>query len=147
MNQHFTEADLLETYYTQPGASLPVMMHLSECDVCAARYERLERKLRNLAASSCDDHKPEFFWARQRSMIMRRLPSHQGSGGLGRLAAAAMLAFVISATFTRPIVDQQPQRPPARPVMLPQDPWESETLDDYQPLVEWESWVEDGGQS
>jgi hypothetical protein len=145
MNQHFSEADLLETYYTQPGDSLPVMLHLAECEPCAARYERLERKLRGLAA--CETEKPEFFWARQRALIMRRLPSQQTSNGLGRLAAAAMLAFVISATFTRPIADQQPLRPPVRPVTIPQDPWESDTLEDYQPLVEWESWVEDGGQS
>lgn len=144
MNQHYSETDLLETYYTQPGDSLPVMMHLAECVECEARYERLERKLRGLSA--CETEKPEFFWARQRALILRRLPQ-QSSSGWGRLAAAAMLAFVISATFTRPIADRAPQRPPVTPVSLPQDPWESETLDDYQPLVEWETWVEDGGRS
>ena len=145
MNQHYSEADLLETYYLQPGDSLPQMMHLADCADWAARYERLDRKMRNLAA--CDTEKPEFFWARQRALIMRRLPSQQSASGWGRLAAAAMLAFVISATFTRPIGDHAPQRPPVTPAVVPQDPWESDTLDDYQPLVEWESWVEDGGKS
>lgn len=144
---HFTEADLLETYYMQPGESLPVMMHLADCDLCAARYDRLERKLRGLAESSCDTPKPEFFWARQRATIMRKLPAQQSANGWGRLAAAAMLALVISGSFTRPISDQQPKRPAVKPVTVPQDPWESDTLDDYQPLVEWETWVEDGGQS
>ena len=46
MSKHFSEAELLETYYTQPGESMPVMMHLASCSDCAARYERLERKLR-----------------------------------------------------------------------------------------------------
>ena len=142
--KHYSEADLLETYYLQPGDSLPQMMHLADCAECAARYERLERKLRGLAA--CETEKPEFFWARQRALIMRNLPSQQSAAASwGRLAAAAMLALVISATFTRPIGDHVPQRPPVTPVTVPQDPWESDTLDEYQPLVEWESWVEDGG--
>ena len=51
MTKHYSEADLLETYYMQPGQSLPVMMHLAECNDCAARYERLEHKLRE--AASC----------------------------------------------------------------------------------------------
>ena len=46
MMKHFSEADLLETYYTEPGQSMPVMMHLAECKECAARYARLDRKLR-----------------------------------------------------------------------------------------------------
>src|SRR6266487_4432284 len=50
MKTHFSEADLLETYYLQPGESMPVMMHLAVCDECAAKYERLERKLREAAA-------------------------------------------------------------------------------------------------
>ena len=44
--KHYSEADLLETYYTQPGESMPVMMHLAGCHDCAARYQRLAQKLR-----------------------------------------------------------------------------------------------------
>src|SRR6185295_4942814 len=68
MKTHYTEADLLETYYTQPGESMPVMMHLAQCSECAARYERLERKLRD--AASCDVERPDTFWSRQRHLIM-----------------------------------------------------------------------------
>lgn len=42
---HFTEADLLETYYTAPGESLPVMMHLADCESCAATYDKLQKKM------------------------------------------------------------------------------------------------------
>ena len=70
-NNHYSEADLLETYYMQPGASMPVMMHLADCSDCAARYERLEKKVRGLSACAHDD-KPETFWARQRLMISSR---------------------------------------------------------------------------
>ena len=86
MSQHYTEADLLETYYTQPGASMPVMMHLADCEACAARYERLETKLRSLA--SCATEKPETFWARQRISIMRRVEGRRRTPVM-RYAAAA----------------------------------------------------------
>jgi predicted anti-sigma-YlaC factor YlaD len=64
--KHYTEADLLETYYTEPGQSLPVMMHLAECTDCAARYERLDQKIRALGAC---EHAPRSFWARGRDAI------------------------------------------------------------------------------
>lgn len=48
--KHFSEADLLGTWYTAPGESLPVMMHLADCPDCAARYERLEKKMHALVA-------------------------------------------------------------------------------------------------
>ena len=54
-DEHYSEADLLETYYMQPGASMPVMMHLAGCADCAARYERLEKKVRGLAACAHDE--------------------------------------------------------------------------------------------
>ena len=71
MKDHYTEADLLETYYMQPGASMPVMMHLANCAECAARYDRLDRKLREAAA--CHSAKDEGFWAMQRSAVMARV--------------------------------------------------------------------------
>ena len=42
--RHFSEADLLETWYTPAGSSLAVMMHVADCGECAARYARLESK-------------------------------------------------------------------------------------------------------
>ena len=59
MKTHYSEADLLETYYTAPGQSMPVMMHLAGCTECAARYERLDRKLREAAA--CHTERPDTF--------------------------------------------------------------------------------------
>ena len=56
MKEHYTEADLLETYYAEPGASMPVMIHLAGCDGCAAKYERLDRKMREAAV--CHPQKP-----------------------------------------------------------------------------------------
>src|SRR5260370_4888580 len=97
--KHFNEAELLETYYTQPGQSMPVMMHLADCSECAARYERLERKLREAAV--CNTEKPATFWTRQRLQIMRRIDapnSHAISARRPlRVAAAAILSFFLGA--------------------------------------------------
>jgi predicted anti-sigma-YlaC factor YlaD len=160
MNQHYSEADLLETYYMQPGESMPVMMHLAGCSECAARYERLERKLRSLAA--CEHDKPETFWARQRLSIMRKVAQQPQSSSFARrsrFAAAAMLTIVLGGYAAwRTQIDSVPvsQHPgktanmaaAATPAATEEStsasdsPWQSESLDDYQSMVAWESWVE-----
>lgn len=159
MKQHYSEADLLETYYTQPGDSMPVMMHLADCSECAARYERLERKLRGVAA--CHDEKPETFWARQRISIMRKVgaqPTRRPR--VAGIAAAAALTLVLGGLVTWKAVDESSSRPvvETRPTTVtaslddsktrrledsaPADPWQSEELKDFQSMVAWESWVD-----
>src|SRR5260370_30710535 len=95
MTKHYSEADLLETYYMQPGQSMPVMMHLAECSDCAARYERLEHKLRE--AASCHTDQPETFWSRQRRTIMRSIGVRRDRSAIAvrtwRALAAPILAF------------------------------------------------------
>jgi predicted anti-sigma-YlaC factor YlaD len=153
--KHYSEADLLETYYTQPGESLPVMMHLAECTDCAAKYDRLERKLREAAACSTDTQ-PETFWQRQRFSIMRRVRNEQQLNvRTGRYAAAAMLAFLLGGAVVyetlKParatqVVTVPPTQTSAAAVVneepsVPRDPWQSEELKDFHQVVEWESWV------
>jgi predicted anti-sigma-YlaC factor YlaD len=164
MKPHFTEADLLETYYTKPGESLPVMMHLADCADCAGRYERLESKMRGLR--SCHrDEKPETFWARQRISVMRKIDQQRERRAtmarISRVAAAAMLVLVLGGLLTWKRVDE-----PASPRVVETtaattledsktrslddstaDPWQSEELKDYSSMVNWESWVENGDHS
>lgn len=160
--KHFSEADLLETYYLQPGQSMPVMMHLASCAECAARYERLERKLREAAV--CSTERPETFWTRQRLAIARRVsgarPEH-GSRSF-RIAAAAALAFLLGGAVVYETVLPQLDRASATvsapasatvttsvgkasapaPALDPSsDPWQSEELRDFHAVVQWESWV------
>jgi predicted anti-sigma-YlaC factor YlaD len=163
MKQHFSEADLLETYYTQPGESMPVMMHLARCSECAARYERLERKLRE--AASCETEKPDTFWGRQRHLITHRIDEQRRSARSVartlRLAAAIALAFFLGGAVVYKSVEPQLQ-PPAKaatnahaaapvPAAQPQrsddlllshDAWQSDELKDFHAVVEWEQWVE-----
>lgn len=160
MKQHFSEADLLETYYTQPGESMPVMMHLADCADCAARYERLDRKVRSLTA--CDhDSKPETFWARQRILVMRKIDAQRertsSVSRISRIAAAAALVLVLGGGVVTLREGSEAQRltgsqstqsavQPSEPVSLeayePASPWQSEELNEFQSVVAWESWVE-----
>ncbi|MGN6186062.1 MAG: hypothetical protein ACTHQM_20720 [Thermoanaerobaculia bacterium] len=168
---HYSEADLLETYYTQPGESMPVMMHLGDCDECAARYERVERKVRGLAACEHDEQ-PETFWARQRMTIMRRIAKEQPSrtsaiARVTRVAAAAVLALILGGLVTwnqrndvqAPVagtataIKTATNAPAPEAVITKQssedstDPWQSDELKDFGTMVEWESWVDNGDQS
>ena len=162
---HYTEADLLETYYTQPGESMPVMMHLASCPECAARYEKLERKLHDVA--SCSTEKPATFWSRQRLSVMKTIGSTRaGSAGNirpARLAAAAALTFFLGGAVVykslEPKFTPQAQPQKERVVVVQQeldddattkDPWQSEELEDFHSVVQWETWVDaknQGGKS
>jgi predicted anti-sigma-YlaC factor YlaD len=158
MKTHYSEADLLETYYMQPGESMPVMMHLASCEVCAARYDALERKLRE--AASCNTEKHETFWTRQRMSIQRRIADGRERAAsrmqMTRIAAAAVLAFFLGGIFTYRTIDTPhsttptttahavaPQPPAATDdeLQVPHDPWQNEELSDFHSVVEWESWV------
>lgn len=155
--KHFSEAELLETYYTQPGQSMPVMMHLASCSDCAARYERLERKLRSLA-SCAHDEKPQTFWTRQRMLILRRIEARKEHAGRAvrswRVAAAAMLAFFLGGmvvyksvepALNAPVQVVVPATPQPRTSETPDvvhDAWQSDELKDYHGMVQWESWVD-----
>ena len=69
MTRHYTEADLLETYYMQPGEASEIIAHVNGCAECQERYRRLAQKLRETAA--CPAEKPATFWTRQRMLITR----------------------------------------------------------------------------
>ena len=161
MKPHFSEADLLETYYTQPGESMPVMMHLAKCSECAERYQRLDRKMRETAA--CHIEKPDTFWSRQRMSIQRRIAGQRAQKAsiarTLRIAAALALAFFLGGAVVyksvepelKPVEIRQPSaaiRQPKEDLLL-HDAWQSDELKDFHSVVQWESWVDtkDGGQS
>ena len=151
MTKHYSEADLLETYYMQPDEASDIIAHVNDCGECQDRYRRLAQKLRETAA--CPSEKPATFWTRQRMMITRsiegaRRPSNATVRG-GRIAAAAMLAFVLGGAVVYKTIPQQ-RKPPvvvvaATPaadddLQVPRDPWQSDELKDFGTVVAWESW-------
>lgn len=166
--KHYSEAELLETYYLQPGESMPVMLHLADCSDCAARYERLERKLRE--AASCETAKHDTFWTRQRMSIQRRIGERRSlfasAGRITRVAAAAVLSFAIGGAVMYKAVSPALEPPitethaalhapsnvrtagpaAAQPAesAIEHDAWQSEELREFHSVVQWESWMADG---
>lgn len=152
--EHYSEADLLETYYTQPGQSMPVMMHLADCADCAARYERLEKKMAGLRSCHREEEKNETFWRQQRASVMRKVAERRASPSVLRVAAAAILAFILGGILTYRSVDHTQPRTTTAAVEtasaaattattttgVPVDPWQTDELKDFQSLVAWESW-------
>ena len=140
MKTHYSEADLLETYYTAPGQSMPVMMHLAGCTECAARYERLDRKLREAAA--CHTERPDSFWARQRNAILHTIEYRRPSR-LRFAAAAGLLLAIAGGLLTYQGSAPAPAAIPQAEEIVPSDPWESEELQDFGSVVQWESWIDE----
>lgn len=157
-DKHYSEADLLETHYMQPGEAAPVMRHLASCDECIDRYNRLERKLRDAASSAACPTKPATFWSFQRGSILRRVDTARRNTvrapRMMRVAAAAVLSFFLGGALvyetTRPAGKAIAPPPPAAAVAVtaPEettiDPWQSEELKDFHNVVQWESWVSEG---
>jgi len=150
MKNHYSEADLLETYYMQPGESMPVMLHLAQCAECAAKYERLERKLRDVAA--CDTERPDTFWARQRHLIMRGISTRRDNVRhairTARIAATAAFAFFLGGAVMYKTIDPvvTVQQPPHHialraPAAASDDPWDTDELKGFHSVVQWESWI------
>ena len=155
MTKHYSEAELLETHYLQPCLTTPVTAHLSACADCAARYERLERKLRSL--DSCNiDEKPQTFWTRQRMLIMRGIDARkertQRASRSYRVAAAAVLAFFLGGVVVFKTVEPELKKTPAPVVVevhqpkapaeesVVHDAWQSDELREFHGMVQWETW-------
>jgi hypothetical protein len=152
--KHFSEAELLETYYMQPSEASAIIEHVNGCNDCQDRYRRLAQKLRDVAA--CPTDKPDTFWTRQRLMIMRAVDNaraqSQRNMRTARVAAAAFLAFVLGGAVVYKSVEPQlkPQPVAAAPapvastdeLKVPADPWQSDELKDFGSVVQWETWGE-----
>jgi hypothetical protein len=156
MTKHYSEADLLETYYMEPEEATAIVAHVNECGECQERYRQLARKLRETA--SCPTEKPATFWIRQRMMIMRAVDhareQPQSTSRTLRIAAAATLAFILGGAVVYKSLEPSLEKPPvivqqqtAAPVthsddlQIPRDPWQSEDLKDFGTVVQWESWM------
>src|SRR5262249_43928017 len=154
MKEHYNEADLLETYYMQPGEASEIIAHVNRCSECQDRYRRLAQKLRDVSA--CPADKPETFWMRQRMIIGRAVErvrrEAQPAVRVGRVAAAAMLAFILGGAIVYKsvehkrtavaIVSEDAVMTPSEDddLTLPRDPWQSDDLKEFSTVVAWQSW-------
>ena len=164
MSEHYTEVDLLETYYADAESAGIVGLHVSGCERCTMTLARLRIKMMTPAAAACSaGSKPGPFWERQRSSIMNRI----GSGSrrtiqlhrFSRIAAAAAISFLLGGVVVyETALPSAPARTLSQPVpaavapgvsddrpiddlaAVP-DPWQSDELSDFHNVVSWQSWV------
>jgi hypothetical protein len=164
---HYSEIDMMELYYL-PDSSPEGVRHVAECHECAVRWAALEAKIAKAAEAHRDrvDALPESFWQRQRLQIDRTIDAQAGArrnrGRLFSIAAAILVAFIAGALMLQrsigipshdpaPVVQTATGTTAATvgddslDVLQASDPWESEQLNSYQDVVEWESWIEESG--
>jgi hypothetical protein len=164
MKEHYSEVDLLETYYTDAESAGIVGLHVSGCERCTMTLARLRIKMMTPAPAACAaDAKPEAFWERQRSAIMNTVGARSARSfqthRFSRIAAAAALSFLLGgAVVYETTLPHRLQRPPQPSVQVlaapeisedrtgdeltaPADPWQSDELSDFHNVVSWQSWV------
>lgn len=170
MSRHLTEADLVALALL-PDEAPEARLHLAACSECSARMARaadeLERHRREHAESV--DSRDATFWKRQELSIMREVArsSRRAAPRRSFLAAAIVAVALGSFWFGRASVNEPgsmpstvttstasalPEARSASPSMVvpatvvTTDPWENESLEEFQAVVDWESWIEDDGK-
>ena len=170
MTTHYGTADLLQ-YAWLPDADAAIAQHLASCDACRERLAALRRELEKDAEENSSAGMPETFWKRQELGVMRAIERQAGRRGWAsvRYAAAAALIVVVSAFLLGrgSVVSPEPQGTSAVTAtvastataaggsgesglttnQITTDPWASEQLQDFQTVVDWETWVEDDGKN
>lgn len=166
MNGHLNDAELVALALL-PDDDAEARIHLAGCQSCTSRMDKVAAEV----AKHREDHEASIesrdatFWKRQELAIMRNV-AKTGSPAAARrsFVAAAIIAVAIGGFwFGRTTVQEStpghsspaaiasatssttPRTPdvvvPAAAVST--DPWDTETLEEFQPVVDWESWVED----
>lgn len=170
MNTHYTSGELLIHAYLPEDAAMTA--HLAACDSCARRFAELRAGLHEHASASDAPELPETFWKRQELAVMRAVETRsRRMPGIGtQLAAAAALVLVVTsfiigrgsvtnvtgtpvATVTSTVAANTTspaatgQENGLTSGQITTDPWQSDQLQDFQSVVDWENWVEDDGKN
>jgi hypothetical protein len=169
MNRHPSDADLVALALL-PDDSPEARIHLASCSSCSTRMDRaiaeIERHRRDHDSSV--ESKDPTFWKRQELSIMREVSRSSRPRAPRRsfLAAAIVAVAVGGFWFGRASVAPTVTASPATTVaqtapsgapsagtsvtvpatVVSTDPWETESLEEFQAVVDWESWVEDDGK-
>ncbi|MBI2215237.1 MAG: hypothetical protein HYU52_16430 [Acidobacteria bacterium] len=166
MTKHYGTGELLtHAYMSSEDAELS--RHVAECDACGRRLAAVRSELERHAANEMSPEKSETFWKRQELAVMRAIETRnrRALGIPTQIAAAAAVVFVVTAFLAgRGSVSSAPDMTtsPTATVasvetnatavatqenglttrQITTDPWQSEQLEDFQNVVDWESWVE-----
>lgn len=169
MNNHLDDADLMAIALL-PDEAADSRIHLASCPDCNARMAIALSRLREIRREHDEsiDGRDSTFWKAQELRIMREVTRARRPVRAGRgLAAAALLAVALGGFWVgRSSVE--PSQPAAvavahsaastsaaaddtRNPLIPvngssTDPWEIESLSEFQPVVDWESWVDENGK-
>lgn len=168
--KHYSEIDLVELHYLGDEAA-EMRAHVDACDECAARFRAISSSLADSAAKQRTEV-PEFFWARQKHAILRRVATERHPWWrkpVARFSVAAGFALFIGAAWLVVASRQTVQINPG-PAAVTQtasaavdptaidpaaagdfdpsdDPWASDELAPLRDVVAWESWVVQNGDS
>lgn len=163
--KHLDVADLVELHYL--GDESAAAAHVRACGLCAAGLERIREELRRDVSLHAErlHARPDTFWQRQRLAILRSLSGRRVEPRpTARYAAAAALVVMLSGALAyKTLIPGSDRSSPSEPATIAtatataapaetsptpvtvattsaSDPWESDALDEYHDLVNWESW-------
>ncbi|MDX1584228.1 MAG: hypothetical protein R3338_11580, partial [Thermoanaerobaculia bacterium] len=163
MKHHLDREELLEILYLDEP-SRECEEHLVSCALCHDQLTELRSEVESdrLALSSRVEAKPERFWSEQREEIVTRaITSNVGAFSLlrHRLGISIAMAILLVAlgmfmirTAREEIVAPAPVETveTAAPSELFEDdevreldPWETDELESFHQIVEWEEWIDE----
>jgi len=164
MTKHYGTGELLAHAYLPEDDS--VSRHLAVCDECRTRFTAVRAELDRHASEPVGSEKPETFWKRQELGVMRAIEKRgtRMPGVPAQIAAAAALLFIVTAFLagrgsvssvsptasvvtatvasTATTSTAAAQENGLTTNQITTDPWQSEQLQEFQSVVDWETWVE-----
>lgn len=168
MTKHYGTGELLAHAYLPEDDA--VSRHLAACDECRSCFAAVRAELDRHASQPIGSEMPETFWKRQELGVMRAIDKRGSrmTGFSAQIAAAAALLFVVTAFLlgrgsvatvipASTVVTATVASTATTSVTVAQDgglttsqistdPWQSEQLQDFQTVVDWETWVEADGK-
>lgn len=163
MTRHLDQADMLEVLYLDETTD-DRSTHLGTCIPCHDRFTALRAELEEdrEAIEARVASKPDSFWTGQRDEIVARA-THSRRGAFGflrfRPAFSILMAILLLATAMVMLRTAQHGTTAQTPTdvavrstsdelfeeedLRALDPWETDELESFRQIVEWEEWIDD----
>lgn len=158
--KHLDRTEMLEILYLNQ-ISQERSQHLSDCSNCDARLLDLRNEIESDRAQHRGrvETKPDSFWTAQREEIMlraSRVPRRSFRFGGHRLVLPAVMALLLVVVGLTVIPSGDATAPANTGVQQVEtetlfggedlrelDPWQSDELESFHQVVEWEDWIEE----